>query len=172
MASEILIEAPMGDRARIIAETKAAYADAFNALPNEFGLVPMKFVDDEAPFLKDQVAGFPIDVALLFFAHQKAAPVDENGDWLALKAVKPRSEASPASHAVQIPSEWSAEHPLQRIRLANELQGTTDVALDIEAADEIIREELQRRGVNTGESTDGRESDEVRDTRRGRRKVA
>jgi hypothetical protein len=170
--SNLLIEAPMGERAAIIAETKAAYADFFETLPNDHGLVRMKFVEGEAPYVAEQIAGFPVDVALLYFAHQKAAPCDEEGKWISVKATRRRSEANPASHSVQIPEDWSAEHPLQRIRLANEIQGNSSGdAIDIVGADEIIRAEVERRSGSTGEASEGK-PDEIRDDRRGHRKAA
>ena len=125
---------------------RADYGAALETMVNEEGLVRMFFYDDEAPYQKGTMAGLPPDQALTMLAYERAAPCDENGNFVPLKAAKRKSEAAPASFAVQIPEGWEQLHHLQRLRLAKEVAGRnqTDM-LELGEADDILRTEFDRR---------------------------
>jgi hypothetical protein len=161
MAQQIVVEAPpqMGQLGAIRANNligtelgshldavKAAYLPTLETMVNDQGLVRMKFVDDEAPYMAGSIAGLQPDVAVLMLAYERAAPCDENGEFLPLRAVKRKSEAPKASYSVEIPPNWEELHHLQRVRLAKELAGLNQTEMvDLKRADEIIREEAERR---------------------------
>ena len=127
-----------------IERVNSLYGEAFEQLANHLGLVRVVFVRPEAPYMPGDVAGIPPDMALKYLAYQVAAPCDEKGQPIAVKATKRKSEAAPASYAVEVPDNWQELHHLQRIRIARELKGS-DAKLTAEEADEVIAAEYQRR---------------------------
>ena len=128
-----------------IERVNSLYGEAFhNDLVNELGLVRVVFVRPEAPYMPGDVAGIPPEMALKLLAYQVAAPCDENGQAISVKATKRKSEAATASYAVEVPDNWQELHHLQRIRIARELKGS-DAKLTAEEADEVIAAEYQRR---------------------------
>ena len=143
---QVVIENPISgsELSDNIERVNSLYSEAFNDLANDLGLVRVVFVRPEAPYMPGDVAGVPPDMALKYLAYQVAAPCDENGQPIAVKATKRKSEAAPASYAVEVPDNWQELHHLQRIRIARELKGS-DAKLTAEEADEVIAAEYQRR---------------------------
>jgi hypothetical protein len=133
-----------GKKALAMKETEQSYRAEFERLANDQGLIRLRFTEAESPYMEGQIYGLYVDEALAMFSHKKAAPCDENGEYIPLRKSVKRSEAPQASNNVEIPSNWSALHHLQRIRLANQIRGSEDKMNPTEA-DEIIRMEVERR---------------------------
>jgi hypothetical protein len=133
-----------GSKALKMKETEQSYRAEFDRLANDQGLVRMKFVQPESPYMPGEIYGLYVDEALAMLSHEKAAPCDENGEFIPLRKSVKRSEVPQASNSVEIPDDWSALHHLQRIRIANQIRGS-DERMKLEEADEIIRAEVERR---------------------------
>src|SRR5215213_897554 len=163
MAQQIVVESPpspqlgqlgaiqalnlVGEKLGKHAEAlKADYAGVLETMVNDQGLVRMFFYDDEAPYQKGTMAGLPPDQAILMLVYERAAPCDENGNFLPLKVARRKPEAKAASFAVQIPDGWEQMHHLQRLRLAREVAGRNQTDLiELGEADDILRTEFDRR---------------------------
>lgn len=135
-----------GKKDRDMIATEQKFRAEFERLASEnpHGLVRMKFVESEAPYMQGQIAGLYPDEALGMLSHEKAAPCDENGEFIPLKAVVKRSEAPKASNTVEIPDNWSALHHLQKIRLAKEIRGSEE-PIKLDDAEAVIQAEVERR---------------------------
>ena len=122
----------------------------FESLANSAGLVPMKFVDDwYTPYLKDQIAGFPPDVAFRLYDEDHVAfPVDGEGKALSVPDTIQAEARLPPPSSLDIPEDWESRHHLSRIRLAKDIGGLSEF-IPADQADEIIRAELNRRGKGT-----------------------
>lgn len=116
----------------------------FEALANDIGLIPMRFLKATITEFKGDVRGAEPTTALRWYNEGLAEPV---------KGVKtsstPASPAAPTDEetrlsGITIADGWADEHHLKRIALAKQIAGN-DASLNTEQADGIIKAELERR---------------------------
>ncbi len=143
-SADAVTRATFGKLAQKRMEIEDQFRPAFESIANSEGIVRMKFVESEAPYMEGSIAGLYVNEALKMFSHERAGPCDADGNFLPLKKNSPRSEAPTASYDVEIPDSWSELHHLQRIRLANSINGT-DTKMTVVEADAIIQTEIERR---------------------------
>lgn len=120
----------------------------FEALANNIGLIPMRFLKATITEFKGDIRGAEPTTALRWYNEGLAEPV---------KGIEPAASPSGGKAAptdeetrlsgIAIGDNWAADHHLKRISLARQIDPKADQSLTAEAADKIIQAELARRAV-------------------------